>query len=154
MILKHFSYGLSITIISWLVGMVVTALIRKSGFYKKYLSHLNFITNETVNRAIGLAPFKWIVKNTFFKYLNQKLKLKSKKEMGQLHEIREEMTYAEVSHWVGFVFVTGFAVAKTVQGECMSALAMMLVNILLNAYPSLLQQENKRRIDKLIKRFG
>ncbi len=28
----------------------------------------------------------------------------------------------------------------------------MIVNILMNFYPSLLQQENKRRIDKLIAR--
>jgi len=31
-------------------------------------------------------------------------------------------------------------------------LTIMVVNILMNLYPSLLQQENKRRIDKLIKR--
>ncbi|MGZ5221269.1 MAG: glycosyl-4,4'-diaponeurosporenoate acyltransferase CrtO family protein [Chitinophagaceae bacterium] len=32
-------------------------------------------------------------------------------------------------------------------------LIIMIINIFMNLYPALLQQENKRRIDKLIKIF-
>ena len=62
------------------------------------------------------------------------------------------MTLAEISHLIGFVFVTFFAVYKSLTNNLLFGLIIMAVNTLMNLYPSLLQQENKRRIDKLIKR--
>lgn len=99
---------------------------------------------------IGLGAFKWIVKNTFFKYFNQKLKLNRKIELTELNELRKEMTFSEINHLIGFAFVTIFAFVKFSNGNYLFALIIMIVNILLNLYPSLLQQENKRRIDKLL----
>lgn len=151
--LKYLSFSISITIISWIVGMIINALISKNESYKK-ISNLNFIESKTLNKRIGLGIFKWIVKNTLFKYFNQKLKLRNKIEMTDLHGIRKEMTIAEISHLIGFGFVTIFASVKVINGDFLFALVFMTVNVLLNLYPSLLQQENKRRIDKLIKRYS
>ena len=153
MIIKYLSFSISITIISWMVGMIINAIISKTEYYKD-LSNLNLIKSKNLNKRIGLGAFKWIVKNTFFKYFNQKLKMKNKIEMTDLNEIREEMTFAEVSHLIGFVFVTFFALIKLINGDFLFGLIFMIVNILLNLYPSLLQQENKRRIDKLIKNYS
>jgi hypothetical protein len=121
----------------------------KTEYYKK-ISNLNFIEGKVLNKSIGIEYFKWIVKNTFFKFFNQKIKLKNKKT--ELTEIRREMTIAEISHLIGFIFVTFFALYKVVLGNYLFGLTIMVVNILMNLYPSLLQQENKRRIDKLIRR--
>lgn len=121
----------------------------KTEYYKK-LSNLNFIPSKTLNKKIGIGYFKWIVKNTFFKFFNQKIKIENKKT--ELSEIRKEMTHAEISHLIGFIFVTFFAVYKIFTHNLLFGLTMMLINILMNLYPSLLQQENKRRIDKLINR--
>ena len=129
--------------------MVLNSLLMKTEYYKK-LSDLNFITSKTLNRIIGIGYFRWIVKNTFFRFFNQKITLKNKKT--DLTEIRKEMTIAEVSHLIGFLFVIPFAIYKVVSGNYLSGLAIMLVNIFMNLYPSLLQQENKRRMDRLIKR--
>jgi len=71
--------------------------------------------------------------------------------MNQLTELRKEMTFSEISHLIGFGFVTIFALAKFINGTYLFGLIIMIVNVLLNLYPSLLQQENKRRIDRLIK---
>ncbi|MGS2740839.1 glycosyl-4,4'-diaponeurosporenoate acyltransferase CrtO family protein [Sinomicrobium sp. M5D2P17] len=117
----------------------------KTEYYKK-LSNLNFITNKN----IGIEYFKRIVKNTFFKFFNQKIKLKNKKT--DLSEIRKEMTIAEISHLIGFIFVTVIALYKSISQSYVFGLTIMIVNILMNLYPVLLQQENKRRIDKLIKK--
>lgn len=149
--IQYFLYSVSITFSSWLVGMIFTGFLRKKEYYKN-LSNLNFIKSETLNKRIGLGIFKWIVKNTFFKYLNQKLKLKNKIEITQLNELRNEMTFSEISHLIGFGFITIFAVVKLIKGNYLFGMIFMIVNILLNLYPSLLQQENKRRIDKLIKK--
>jgi len=147
--IKYLTFGISISFISWIVGMILNSILIKTKYYKK-LSNLNFITSKTLNKNIGIEYFKWIVKNSFFKFFNQKIKLKNKKT--ELTEIRKEMTLAEISHLIGFIFVTFFAIYKSITHNYLFGLIIMVVNILMNLYPSLLQQENKRRIDKLIKR--
>ena len=147
--MKYIVFSISIAFISWIVGMILNAGIKNKSFYIN-LSNLNLIKNENLNKIIGLGYFKWIVKNTFFKFFNQKIKLKNKKT--ELSEIRKEMTIAEISHLIGFIFVTVIALYKSVSINYLFGLTIMIVNILMNLYPSLLQQENKRRIDKLIKR--
>ncbi|XZE19924.1 hypothetical protein SH449x_005254 [Pirellulaceae bacterium SH449] len=60
--------------------------------------------------------------------------------------LRLQMTIAEISHWIGFLFVAAFAVYQSYNISLIFGLAMMIPN----AYPSLLQQENKRRLDKIM----
>jgi len=140
---------------SWLVGMILNEVLRKTEFYKKHLSNLNLIKSETLNKKIGLEIFKWMVINTFFKYCNQLLKLKSKKSgITELNELRKRMTNSEVSHLIGFVYAAIFAFVKFIYGNYLFGLIIMMVNILMNLYPSLLQQENKKRIDKMIKNYA
>lgn len=153
MFLKDLTFGIAISFISWTIGIIFDALINKSQFYKERLSNFNFLTSASLNKAIGLDLFKWVVKNTFFKFLNQKLKLKNKIEVGDLHRLRHQMTIAEIGHLFAFVFASGFAVWKFAQFKPLAGLMIILVNVILNMYPSLLQQENKRRIDALLKRL-
>ncbi len=152
MVAKHFilgfTFGISISTISWIVGMILNSILMKTEYYKK-LSNLNFITSKTLNKRIGLKYFKWIVKHTFFKFFNQSIKLANQK--ADLTEIRHEMTLAEISHLIGFVFTAVFAIYKSFSVSIVFGLSIMIANILMNLYPSLLQQENKRRIDKLIR---
>lgn len=121
----------------------------KTVYYDK-LSSLNFIRSKDLNMKIGMKPFKWIVKNTFFKYFNQKIKLVNQKD--DLTEIRKEMTFSEISHLIAFAFVAFFAIHKIFAVGIVFGLTMMIPNTLMNLYPSLLQQENKRRIDRVLKR--
>ena len=72
--------------------MLVNSFLRKTEFYSKNLTHLNFIKNEKINKVLGLGLFKWIVKNTFFKFFNQKLQIKKRIEKADLIKLREEMT--------------------------------------------------------------
>ena len=147
--IKYLTFGISISFISWIVGMILNSILLKTEYYKK-LSNLNFVTNKNFNKYIGIEQFKWIVKNTFFKFFNGKITLKGKNV--ELSEIRKEMTIAEISHLIGFIFVTVIALHKSITHNYLFGLIIMIANILMNLYPSLLQQENKRRIDKLIKR--
>lgn len=101
--IKYITFGIAISFISWIVGMILNGILVKTGYYKK-LSDLNFIRSKPLNKNIGIEYFKWIVKNTFFKFFNQNIKLKDKKT--ELAEIRKEMTLAEISHLIAFIFVT------------------------------------------------
>lgn len=150
---KYIAFSISISIISWLVGMLLNAFLKKSIFYTSHLSNLNFVTTESVNRLLGLYAFKWGVKNSFFKFLNQKLKLDRKPQQADLLKLRAEMTSAEIDHLIGFVFVSIFVLRKLFIQNYLLALTLMLFNVLLNLYPSLLQQENKRRIDAFLARY-
>lgn len=141
-------FGASISIVSWMVGIIFNSLFSKAAFYQKF-SNLNFIESKTINRMIGIKYFKWIVKNTFFKYFNQKITISQGN--ANLNQIRNEMTLAEISHLIGFLVVTVFAVFFSFKVSLSYGLSIMLPNIFLNLYPSLLQQENKRRIDRLNK---
>jgi len=145
--MKYIIFSVSIVFISWLVGMILNAIIKNTSFYAS-ISNLNFIKNSKLNKVIGLNYFKWIVKNTFFKFFNQKIKVDNKQT--DLKVIRKEMTIAEVSHLIAFVFVFLVAVYKSVTVSILLGLSIMLVNVLMNLYPSLLQQENKRRLDKFV----
>lgn len=129
--------------------MVINSILVKTEYHKK-ISNLNFIKSKSLNKIIGVESFKWIVKNSFFKFFNQKIKLKNKK--AELTEIRNEMTLAEISHLIGFIFVIFFAVYKSITHDLLFGLIIMIVNIFMNLYPTLLQQENKRRIDPIIRR--
>jgi uncharacterized protein YacL len=135
------------------VGMMIGAVVRRTEYYNNNLSNLNFVRKEKLNRIIGLNIFKWIVKNTFFKFFNQKLKVKKKIEKIDINNLRNEMTISEIDHLIGFGFVTIFAMVKLFNFNYLFSLVIMIVNILMNLYPSLLQQQNKRRIDKLIKKL-
>ncbi len=148
-LIAGFIFGISMSFISWMVGMILNSFLVKTGYYKR-LSNLNFIASKTWNKRIGIKYFRWIVKNTFFKFFNQKIKVENKKV--DWAELRNEMTLSEISHLIGFVFVTGFAIHKSFMVSIVFGLIMMIPNILMNLYPSLLQQENKRRIDTLLKR--
>ncbi|XZE43803.1 hypothetical protein SH467x_003376 [Pirellulaceae bacterium SH467] len=148
-LLTGFTFGLSISLVSWMVGIIGNGLLQGTSYFGK-LSHLNFIPSKALNRAIGIEQFKWVVKNSFFRFLNQSIKVEGKQT--DLNSIRHQMTLAEVGHLIGFLFVAAFALYQSFNVSVLFGLAMMIPNIILNGYPSLLQQENKRRIDKLLVR--
>lgn len=148
--IKYVTFGIAISFISWIVGMICNSILIQTKYYEK-LSNLNFITSKSLNTYIGLNYFKWIVKNTPFRFFNQKIRLQNKK--AELTEIRKEMTIAEVSHLIGFIFVTSIALYKGFSDNYLFAILISLVNIPMNLYPALLQQENKRRIDRFRKRI-
>lgn len=154
MVYKYLSFSIAVAFSSFIVGMAVNAVLKKTKFYNDELSDLNFIKSEKWSKWFGVGMVKWIVKNTPFKYFNQKLKLKNKAEKTDLHQLREEMTKSEIEHLIGFVFVTIFALVKFYKSEWLFGLTLMIVNVFMNLNPSLLQQQNKSRINKLIKNFG
>ena len=148
--IKYFTFSLSIAFISWIIGMIISALIPKKGIFYQRLLSLNFIKNEKVNDAIGLQWFKWIIMHSFFRFFNPKLSIKKRILATELVDYRSEMITAELNHLFAFVFMGVFTLIKIFQGLYLFALVMLLVNILMNLYASLLQQQNKRRIERYL----
>lgn len=153
MLIKYITFSISIVFISFIVGMIMTALIRKTSFYKTRLSNLNFIESDFTNQIIGVGIVKWIVKNSLFKYFNPNLKFDRKMKISDIKNIRNEMIKSEIDHLFGFLFVSVFMFVAIYNQNSLSALIILLINIQMNLNPSLLQQQNKRRIDKLLSKF-
>lgn len=151
--IRHLTNGISIVFISWIVGMIINAFLIKTTRYQEKLTNLNFIKSKKINKLIGIGLIKWTVKNTFFKFFNPKLRINNKVEPNDLNILRNEMTLAEINHLIAFIAVAIFALSMVFKGKYLPAFIMMMLNTLMNLYPSLLQQENKRRIDKLKKVF-
>ncbi|TXE17658.1 hypothetical protein ES692_08825 [Psychroserpens burtonensis] len=139
------------TLASWTIGLLLNNAIKSMPFYS-LISNFNFIKKESTNRAIGLTGFKWLVKHTFFKYFNQKLKFKTRPSTSELQDIRTEMVYAEIGHFVTFIAILVVSVIKLINGLATYAVILFIFNIIFNLYPSLLQQQNKTRIDRILKR--
>jgi len=148
--IKYLTFSFSIAFISWIVGMVINAFFSKTADYQQRLCSLNFIRNEKVNYLLGLEMFKWIIMHSFFKYFNPKLSIEKRILVSELGEYRAAMTTAEVNHLFAFAFMGIFILIKIFQGSYLFAFVMLMVNMLMNLYPSLLQQQNKRRIDRYL----
>ena len=153
MILKYLRFGISLGFISFMVGLIMIAMFKKTNFYNTKISNLNFVKNENFNKIIGVGVIKWIVKNTFFKFFNQTIKIDRRINIRDLKFLRDEMTKSEIAHLFAFLFPFVFIIIKLYNQEYLFAFVILAVNILMNLYPSLLQQQNKRRIDKIITRF-
>ncbi|ACU08026.1 hypothetical protein FIC_01579 [Flavobacteriaceae bacterium 3519-10] len=153
MIAVYISLSISIVFISFIVGMVITAVVQKTDFYKKTLSNLNFLESEKLNTLIGVGAVRWLVRNTFFKIFNPNIKIPRGANSADLRRIRDEMTKAEIGHLSAFLFVTLFMIMKIFQQEYTFAVVILAVNVLMNLCPSLLQQQNKRRLDGVISRM-
>jgi len=67
-----------------------------------------------------------------------------------LESIRMHMASAEVSHWVGFAAMLVLNVAAWWYRGLTIALAYLILNILGNLYPCLLQQYDRRRLTRVI----
>lgn len=135
---------------SWTIGLIFNNAIKNAAFYPK-LSNFNCIKKESTYQAIGMNAFKWVLKNSFFKYFNQKLKFETRPSISQLQEIRKEMTYSEIGHHIAFIFILVVLVFKLYEGQFTYAAILFVFNIIFNLYPSLLQQQNKKRIDRILK---
>lgn len=152
MVYKYLSFSFAVVFTSFIVGIAINSWLKKTDMYDNKLSRLDFIQQDKLTKWIGVDCIKWFVINTPFKFFNPNLKLKNKVDKSDLINLRMEMTHAEISHLLGFVFVSIFAFVKFFKAEWYFGLTIMLVNVLMNLYPSLLQQQNKRRIDQLIQR--
>jgi len=134
---------------SWLIGLIVNNAIKSMPFYP-LITNFNFIKKESTNRAIGITGFKWMVKHTFFKYFNQKLKFEKRPSISELQNIRNEMVYAEIGHLIAFIFIFIVTIVIVSSGQFVYAVILLICNIIFNLYPSLLQQKNKNRIDRIL----
>lgn len=132
------------------IGIAINELIKKRKFYKN-ISNIELIKSRLVYQIIGISIIKWLVTKTFWRKINPKLILKKKIGLTELRNLSTEMTYAEISHLIGFILVILFSVTSIIYAEIEFGIILMITNVIFNLYPALLQQKNKRKINDIIK---
>jgi hypothetical protein len=144
-------YNLKVMFISWVIGHASTLLLNRMISNNKLLK-LNFVRSEKVNKLIGVGIYKWVLTNSFVRYFNPRLQITVKKpNLSELLEIRAAMTYAETVHLIGFSYIIARIIMNIINKEHqMMIVPLIAVNITVNFYPVLVQQLNKRRIERLI----
>lgn len=135
----------SYTIGAWFTTIIINSRIKESFLGKNFLE-------DSWTKRIGVLHFGWLVKHSFMRVFNQKLKYKGKLNHERLSQLKHEMTLSEIGHLVAFYFlilINGLFIYLKLDWRY--NLVFFILNIIFNFYLVLLQQYNKRRIEKLLK---
>ena len=148
-------YLLKQIFISWMVGHA-SALLLGRVIPIDALLKLNFVGNEKLNELIGVGRYRRVLANSFIRHFSGRLRVSViKPSVNELTELREAMTYAETVHLIGFAYVIGKVLMDVITKQNQSMIIpLFCVNIVVNLYPALVQQMNKRRVNCLIRLLG
>lgn len=146
---QYFFYAISVNFLSWAIGELLNQKIKEKQWYCNF-SKLNFIKSEKLRKLVGLRLFQSALTNTILKRFNRKLQLNQRKTLTDLKKLRVEMTNAEISHFMAFL-ITLISSIIVFYFNMIFGLLIFSLNIPMNLYPSLLQQQNNERIDEILK---
>ena len=134
---------------SYTLGIFGTGIIKLSRQYHRFENH-NYI-GDKLTKKLGVLKFGWLIRHSFMGLFNPKLKFKGKLNHEKLVQLKEDMTFAENSHLVGFVILQSLIILMAFWGiEIWEVVTYTIINIVFNLYLVFLQQYNKRRIDKIL----
>lgn len=148
----YITFSISIIFFSWILGHFINELLKNNKNFYPRISNFVFIRNDYHAKLIGIDWFRWIVRRTFFKYFNQGLRIKGKFNFASISELKKEMTSSEISHLIGFGLVIIIILILIMFRNYEFITILLVFNIFMNLYPTLLQQTNKKRIDVLLKK--
>jgi len=134
---------------SYTIGVIGTGLIKISGQYDRFENH-NYMGDKLTSK-LGVLKFGWLIRNSFMGLFNPKLRFKGKLNRDKLIKLKNDMTFAENNHLVGFLALQSLIFMLAIWGiEIWEIITYTLINIVFNLYIVFLQQYNKRRIDKIL----
>ena len=136
--------------ISYTIGASFTQIVLQSKLRNQLINN-HFLSNKWT-KHIGVLHLGWLIRHSFMRIFNQKLVYKGKLNQEKLSKLHQEMTFAEVGHLLAFFFlllINGLFIYLKL--EFWYIILFFFLNIIFNFYLVLLQQYNKRRIEKLLK---
>jgi hypothetical protein len=101
---------------------------------------------------LGVRVFKMAVRRGPLAILSPTLRLPKERTLSALRALEREMEIAEAAHLFVFVLVAVGAAAALVKGWLDAAGWLMLLNVLFNGYPVMLQRYNRTMLQELIGR--
>ena len=138
---------------SYAIGQIIADVLVKRNKVT-WFENQNYIGDQLTS-SIGVLAFGWLIRHSFMGWFNKKLRLKSSASLDDLKRLKQEMGYAEAGHLVAFYVLLAVNLIFIYLGlEWWYILIFLILNVIFNLYLVLLQQYNKRRVQKLIKAYG
>ena len=147
--MRVFDNAIAALFISFLFGGLGDAILRRLNIYE-WLSTRYLFANAKTYERLGVLWFRKFLLATPLRYFNTKICFTQNRDLSLLKEIRGHIAAAEVSHWVAFVMLSVWMAAAWWYSGPKVGIAFLVLNIVGNIYPCLLQQYNKRRLAVLI----
>ena len=143
-----FAFLVNWLIMSWVavMGQFVTFPLFPSAYYEIK----PFERTGRFYERLGVHLFKKVVRGGLFSVFSPTLRFPAKKTTSALKYLENEMWKAETSHVAIFLLIlllVGYALFK---GWWDAVAWLLLINILFNGYPVLLQRYNRIKIQDLI----
>ena len=152
------SFGLrspiSALVVNWLVvcwiasGSLVVPLHFPSAFYNTR----TFERTGQLYERVGIRFFKKVLRRGPLRILSPKLRLPNPITMEALRDLESEMRKAETIHALVFLLMLLVAGYAAVKGWLDAVTWILLLNILINGYPIMLQRYNRIRLLELIRK--
>jgi len=135
--------------LSYAFGQIIADYLLKKKKVDWFENH-NYI-DDKLTKSLGILVFGWLVKNTFMGWFNKKLKLSAAAGIEDLQVLKREMTASEAGHLVAFYFLLIVNIVLVFMGlEWWYIIVFFIMNVIFNMYLVLLQQYNKRRIERIL----
>ena len=147
--MKLLDNAIAAMFLSFLVGMVGNMMLRRLEIYER-LCNLSLFSDPRSFEKIGVLWFRKFLLATPLRLFNTNIRFSLNRSTEALDSIRKHMANAEVSHWVGFFAMLLIMVAAWWYRGFAVGLAYLVLNVLGNLYPCLLQQYNKSRLIRII----
>lgn len=147
--MKILNNAVAVMFLSFIIGVLVDLVLRRMPFYEWISGRYVFADEKTYER-LGVAWFRKILLATPLRMFNTNIKIPKNRDLQLLKDIRKHIAAAEVSHWVGFAVMAVLTVFAWMSYGPKIGLSFVVLNVLGNLYPCLLQQYNKRRLYQLI----
>lgn len=137
-----------------IVGVFVTNTVKDTKLYQ-YINENTISKNTNFYKFFGTEIIKNLIIKTPLKNFNTEIVIKkSKLDINELNDLKSKMNNAEIGHIVGFIFVIFTSLILCILNQNKTAIIVLnILNIIFNFYPILIQEQNKLRINKIIKQF-
>ena len=140
---------IAILFLSFLAGVFADSLLRRLPSYDWLSRQYLFASSKTYER-LGVLWFRRFLLATPLRLFNTNICFTKSRDLELLKKVRGYIASAEVGHWVGFVTMLGLMIAAWWNYGLKVGLAYLVLNVLGNLYPCMLQQYNKRRLGQVI----
>lgn len=139
----------AVMFLSFLLGMLGNALLRRLAIYKSFGDRYLF-TGAKPYENLGVLWYRRFLLATPFKWFNTSIRFSANRSLEKFDVVLGHMIDAEVAHWIGFAGMLVFSIAAFWYRGLEMASAHLILNLLGNLYPCLLQQYNRQRLNRVI----
>lgn len=139
----------AVMFLSFIFGMIGNSLLRRLDVYQRFRNWYLF-SGLKAYEMLGVLWFRKFLLATPLRLFNSEIRFSKNRSLETLDAIRQHMTGAEVAHWFGFVAMLALNFVAWWRRGFAMGLAFLILNVLGNLYPCLLQQYNRRRLAKVM----